>query len=121
MAFSVEVDSSWGLICRYQDAENFYLFEISNNGYYAISALVDNVWISLADWTESSVINCGQKATNHLTITCQGNRLSLAINEQLVADIEDNTFTSGEVGFSLTTYDQGGARILFDNVVVRRP
>lgn len=115
------VDSSWGLICRYQDAENFYLFEISNDGYYAISALVDNAWTSLVDWTQSSAINCGQKATNHLTVTCQGNRLSLAINEQLVADIEDNTFTSGDLGFALTTYDQGGARILFDNVVVRQP
>jgi len=111
-------DNSYGIVCRYQDEENFYLFEISNDGYFSISALVNNEWMTLVDWTESAAINCGQGAKNHLTVTCKGDRLNLAVNGQELTEITDGTFLSGDIGLTASTYSKGGARVVFDNLVV---
>ena len=115
------IDNSWGVLCRYQDDDNFYFFEISNDGFYTIIVQENGEYITLVDWTESGVINQGQGAPNQLTVTCDGDLLSLAVNGQILAKVRDSTFTHGEVGFEVSTFEQGGARILFDNLVVHQP
>ena len=112
-------DASWGLICRYRSAEDFYLFEISNDGYYAISALNRGKWSSLVGWTKAEVIRTGAGAGNHLRVACRNDLLSLWVNGVLLAEVRDQAFAKGDIGFSLTTYAQGGARVLFDDLVAR--
>ena len=122
IADKVTRDESWGVVCRYQDSENFYLFEISADGYYAVNALVDGEWTTLSDWTESAAINTGVGARNHLQVTCDGARLVFTVNGQVLADLRDSTFSRGDIGFALSTYSAtAGARILFDNLSVHRP
>jgi hypothetical protein len=42
-----------GLIFHYQDENNFYLYSITNDGFYALELLMNNQWITLIDWTRS--------------------------------------------------------------------
>ena len=115
------VDNYWGVICRYQDESNYYIFEISNDGFYTILALVNGGWVTLVDWTESGTINQGKGAANQLCVTCKGDQLSLEINGKTVAEVRDSSFKSGNIGLEAGTFSQGGAMILFDNFVVSKP
>lgn len=115
------VDNSWGVMCRFQDESNSYMFQITNDGLYSVYRLKNGEYVALADWAESGAISRGQGATNHLTVTCDGNLLRLTMNGEVLAEVQDATFSRGDVGLLASTYLQGGARTLFDNLVIRQP
>lgn len=115
------MDNSWGVLCRFQDHDNHYRFEIGNDGLYAITAMVNGGAVPLAGWAESGAINRGPGAVNHLTVTCDGDLLRLGVNGRVLAEATDTTFATGDVGLIASSYSQGGARTLFDNLVVRQP
>lgn len=115
------VDNTWGVLCRAQDRRNQYSFFVSSNGQYSIQVCTDGQYTPLVDWAESSMINRGPGAGNHLTVTCDGDLLSLAVNGQVLAQVRDSTFTRGDVGMTASAHTQGGARVLFHDFVVRQP
>lgn len=118
-------DNAYGIICRYQSEENFYIFLISGDGYYAIgkyqSGSEQVIYLSGdGQYAESSTINTGA-ASNQLRASCIGNELSLAINGIPVATVQDPTFVTGDVGIAATTFEPGPAVIQFDNFQVIAP
>ncbi len=109
-------DNEFGVICRYQDANNFYRFLISSDGYAVISKKKDGQKSDLsADKMQSSDAIHQGAATNHLRATCIGNSLSLLVNGQEVASASDGSIMSGDVGLLAGTFDNAGVDILFDN------
>jgi hypothetical protein len=62
-----------------------------------------------------------QKAKNHLTAVCQGDTLTFYINDVEVGSVSDDTFTAGQFGVSVTTFDITGAGVEFDWVAVSIP
>jgi hypothetical protein len=117
-------DNAFGVICRYQDVDNFYFFYISSDGYVGIG--IDNAGtktiISSSDGNLTSDPNINQgAATNHLRADCIGNVLTLYVNGVPVATATDGTFTGGDVGLIARTFSVGGADILFDNLFVYKP
>lgn len=118
-------DNAYGLICRYQDSENFYIFLISGDGYYAIgkyqTGSVQVQYLTEGNqYIYSDVINQGI-ATNELRASCVGNELSLAVNGILLATVTDPTFVNGDVGVGVTTFQPGTAVVEFDNFSVLQP
>lgn len=110
------------LICRYQDDDNFYDFSVWFDGYYMISKYADGGWESLAGGQEPDpAVNVGN-TTNYIEASCIGNTLTLTVNGQMVAQVEDDSFLFGEVGFAAST-DDGipEAKIYFDNYYVFAP
>ncbi len=114
-------DNNSGVICRYRDDRNYYLFEIDAQGFYSISAFIARRWEVLSDWTASESIRTGVGAQNHLRIECIGDTLGFAVNGELLVEIQDDRLADGNIGLSASTYSRGGARVLFDNVQVRQP
>jgi len=114
-------DNSWGLFCRYQDTDNQYAFEIGNDGLYVIYALVGGEFVQLSDWMFSDAINTGPGAENHIRVSCVGDALELVVNGVTLAEVTDSTFQSGDVALLGATYESGGSRVLFDNLVLRQP
>jgi len=114
--------NEFGVICRYKDEFNFYFFTITSDGYYGITKVIDDeyVLIGMENLREASVINQGN-ATNHIRVDCKGDTLRLFINGNLLAEVLDDTITSGDVGLIAGTYDDPGTDILFDNLMVVRP
>ncbi len=116
-------ENDFGVICRYRDENNFYMFLIASDGYYGIGAIENGGDLELisTDYLEySEQINLGN-ATNAIRAECVGDNLTLYANGTILADVRDSRFTSGDVGLIAGTFDIPGAEILFDDFVVRQP
>lgn len=111
-------DNILGVICRYQDTDNFYRFFISSDGYAAIGKRLagESTLISSDKMQPASAIHTGA-ATNHIRASCIGSVLTLSVNGQEVARVTDSSLDHGDVGLIAGTYDTGGVNILFDNFV----
>ncbi|HKZ84885.1 MAG TPA: protein kinase [Anaerolineae bacterium] len=113
-------NNDYGVICRYQDFDNFYRILISGDGYYAFIRQVDGESTQLIDWTQSSAINQGA-AHNHLTVICDGDSLALWVNDKFVAEASDDALAEGDIGLTAGTFNEAGVRVAFDNVIVTAP
>jgi hypothetical protein len=122
-------NNEYGLICRYErrgDGRNsFYFFFVSSDGYYALGKVVGDVRTILnpevGSFQPSDAIRLEPEATNTLTATCDGDRLALEVNGVQVGAFTDGELRRGDIGLIAGTFDEGGVRIHFDNVVVREP
>jgi len=109
-------DNDFGLICRYQDAGNFYYFVISSDGFAGILKVNDRETTALGTGKlePSDAIRQGS-ATNLLAAECVGSTLRLYVNDELVAEVADGDFTRGDVGLIAGTFATPGADIRFDD------
>jgi hypothetical protein len=114
--------SSYGVLFRMQDTQQFYRFEITADGLFIVERRnPDGSWTRLVDdWTASPAINQGLAATNQLRVITIGPTFSFYVNDNLLLTIQDNQFRSGAIGLDAGTFGQGGLRVAFDNVVVQR-
>jgi hypothetical protein len=115
-------DNDFGVICRYQGADQFYYAVISSDGYYGITKVTSNSSTHLGggEMQHSNYINQGS-ATNHIRFDCSGNVLTLYVNGQQLDRQTDAEYTSGNVGLIAGTYGTAGTDILFDNFSVFKP
>lgn len=121
-------NNEYGAICRYTasgDKHSFYFFLISSDGFYALGKVVKNKRTILnptsGDFQPASAINLDKAAVNHLTAACHGDKMAFAVNGTAVGDFTDNDLSHGDIGLIIGTYDEGGVKIRFDNVSVRKP
>jgi hypothetical protein len=115
-------DNDFGVICRYQDENNFYFFEISSDGYYSVGKYKENQLelIGMQQMQTSDAIRQGQ-ATNRIRASCIGSLLSLSVNGHKLIEVEDIEFSTGDVGLIAGTFETPGTDILFDNFTVIKP
>jgi hypothetical protein len=109
----------YGIICRYVDDSNFYAFEVSEDGYFSIWKEFEGEMVALYDWEYSDSIPLDSGF--NIGAACVGNRLLMAVNDVLLADITDDSFTTGKVGIVAGTLDAGNMQVTFDNFVVQQP
>ncbi len=110
--------AEYGIICNYRDSDNFYGLSISEDGYYTIYKFSSGNFEEIVGWTPTDLIDQGEPAT--ITATCANGTLSLAYNDVLLVEAEDHTFSSGQIGLLVYTYDTPNVIVGFDNVVVRQ-
>jgi hypothetical protein len=117
-------DNAFGVMCRYQDVNNYYKFYLTSDGYAGIikEENGNTTVISSADGKMPQVngINPGT-ATNHIRADCIGNNLTLYANGTQVATASDSAFTGGDVGLVAAAYATAGTDILFKNFYVYAP
>lgn len=116
-------NDNFGVICRFQDDRNFYGFVLSHDGYYGIFKYIDGQMVMSSDDGNmgfSDAIRLGG-ILNHIQVTCQGNDLSLSVNDTLLAEVEDDSFRSGKVGLIAGAYNEPGVVVFFDNFKVYQP
>jgi hypothetical protein len=107
--------SAAGLIFHYQDEDNFYLYSVSNDGYYRLELLEGNEWVVLIDWTQSDAVDA---VNNRLQVLTEGDAITLLVNGEELEATSDGTFTSGEVGLAVSSLDEPSAEVRFDNMVI---
>ncbi|MDX1413006.1 MAG: hypothetical protein R3293_02385 [Candidatus Promineifilaceae bacterium] len=118
-------DNAYGVICRYQDEENFYIFLISGDGYYAIGKYQsgeDRITYLTEDgqYQSSEFINQDQ-ASNQIEVSCIGNQLSLSVNGMPLMAVTDTEFATGDIGLAASSLQQGTVEIAFDEFKVLGP
>jgi hypothetical protein len=115
-------DNDYGVICRYQDAKNFYMFLVSSDGYYGIGKIKNDehslIGIEQLQYTDR--IKPEQK-DYRLRADCIGDTLALYIDGAKLLEVHDSDFASGDVGVLAGAYTTPGVDILFDNFEVRQP
>lgn len=118
-------NNAYGVICRYQNEENFYIFLIGGDGYYAIGKYTsDSPTVTYltanGEYQYSDAINQGL-ATNQIRASCIGNELSLAANGIPLVTVTDPTFVIGDVGLGVSTLEPGTAVVEFSDFRVVAP
>jgi serine/threonine-protein kinase len=112
--------NAYGVMCRVQGDGDGYLLRISGDGEYAIQRVVDDEFQYLVEWTPSDVINQGN-AANHIQAVCDGTRLALYANGELLAEAEDDAFAKGDIALTATTFGSVATEIHFQNLLVLDP
>ena len=112
-------ESAAGIIFRYQDDDNFYLFRIAEDSTYSLAVYNGGQQHMLLDWTASPAIN-GAGQPNRLRLEAAGEQIQVSVNGELLGEANDSSLSAGEIGLAVSTFDQGGAVYQFDNLVVRR-
>ncbi|HUS69694.1 MAG TPA: PPC domain-containing protein [Anaerolineae bacterium] len=124
--FSLEVDAQqvsgdddneYGLVCGYQDDDNYYELAISGDGYVGFFAKQRGRWeqISPFSWTET--INQGS-AINRLRLEVAEGMFSLYVNDQLALQELDQRFGEGLIGFGCGSFTEPMLHCSFDNLSV---
>ncbi len=116
-------DNDFGLICRYQDEDNYYALLISSDGYGGIIKVKDGLYqvLNNPEGLEFGAMILTGKETNQLRADCIDDRLALYVNHELFLEVRDSDFTYGKVGLTAGSFAQAGVDILFDNFFVVKP
>ena len=113
-------DTSYGVIFRYQDDDNYYQFDIDGQGSYTLGKIVDGDWEPIIDLTSTDAIQAGQ-ALNHFEVRAVGDRISIAINGRPLSQVQDATFARGAIGVTAGLDSPSTSQVVFRDLVLRRP
>jgi hypothetical protein len=143
-------DNRYGVIFRWRDFDNYYIFEISGDGYYRLTKVEDGAAEPITVWTPSEIVYQGQ-AVNEIQIIGKGDRFTFRINQQIARlctkgenrfpamnaltgecvsnewqdSYQDGAFRQGKIGLSVgttgTTDITEAVVISFDNLVLVGP
>jgi len=110
-----------GVVCRFNGSD-YYFFMISSDGFYGMGIFSGGKasLLGQAEMQYSENIHKGL-AVNHLRADCVGNTLTFFVNGFQVAQAQDATLISGDVGVLAGTFATPGVDIVFDNFVVLQP
>ena len=114
-------NSAWGyagLIVRYQNDQNFYLFVVDGRGKYQVQAQEQGNWRTLQPWSDSPLLATvgGQ---NLLGVEDDGQTLGFFIGPELLYSTDDLRLPVGDVGLLAGSRSQGTARALYDWVRIQ--
>ncbi len=110
-------DGEYGILCGYQDTDNYFALEISEDGYFSIWKYVDSEYFSVVDWEPSSLIPTGNGPFT-LTAACLEDSISLGVNGEVLVETSDPDFSFGDIGLIASTLEAAGLKVIFDNIVV---
>lgn len=109
-------NSAWGyagLIVRYQNNQNFYLFVVDGRGKYQVQAQEQGNWRTLQPWSDSPVLTT-VGGENLLGVEDDGQSLGFFVGTELLYRTDDLRLPVGDVGLLAGSRSQGTARALYD-------
>jgi serine/threonine protein kinase len=98
--------SGYGIVFRYQNEDNYYVFAVDGLGRYSIWIRSGGVWRELREEEEQWIPNdriAPLGEANKLTVDVIGNRFLGYVNSVLIVDVTDDTLSSGAAGVYLAT------------------
>jgi hypothetical protein len=140
--------SQYGVIFRYRNATNFYVFRISSDGYYLLAKVKDGVQERISDWGISEAIHQGQ-AANEIRIVARGDEFRFYVNgqpmplclkgtnetsmwaswegpgicytDELTYIYTDGAFKQGRIALAAGTLDGSDVAVAFDDLLMVGP
>lgn len=112
-------DGEFGFVCDVQDNDDFTALEITEDGYAAIWKFENGEFISIVDWTYYDFIANG--GVFRLSAYCGPDRLTLAVNNNIVAQGYDPNYQSGRVGLFVWPFEIPNLQVEFDNFYLLNP
>lgn len=108
------------LLFRYQDPDNYYLYEVDFGGRYMLERRDQGDWSSLVDNTEAGAIHTGENASNRLGVLAQDGMIRLFVNGTPLAAVADpgrgQGADAGFIGLGIGTDQERGVTVAFDQL-----
>jgi len=117
-AHSGPARSDLGVLCRWQDSDNFVALAINNDGQAAIWRKAAGEIEFLSDWHSAAGIGLGQGGQLDLTVTCAGEHLRLEAGGQVLAEADDPAPAAGDVALLARLREAGQLVVDFDDLIV---
>jgi hypothetical protein len=113
---------TFGVMCHYQDSNNYYYAGFGTDGYYAVIKYENGEDFFLSDpaenlWQPTEDISGGQEKYK-LEVECANGNIKLIVDGKTISEVEDSTFSKGQIGLFVLTFDEPEAHIAFDNIRV---
>lgn len=119
---SGSTNNRFGVFCRYRNPNNYYLFLLSTDGYYAVIKALDGQIEILGTKSMQRHENFSPNQPNNLIdVICVGHTLKLLVNGAHITILKDSDHQSGDVGLMVGTFNESETEILFDNFKVLQP
>lgn len=96
----------------------FYFLLIIGNRYISFGKITTNKMISKTE-IDLKDLTVSPNTTNRLRIVCNGNTIIGYINDKMIGSFEDNSISSGSIGFISSSGEREGTAVYFDNVLVK--
>jgi len=113
-------ENRMGVMCRYQNGD-YYFFVISSDGFYAIGKFIGGQTLLLGQAEMQASEFILKDAVNHLRADCIGDTLTLYVNFNKVASVQDGDFPNGDVGLLTGAFNESGVDVLYDHFMVIQP
>ncbi len=116
-------ENEMGVICRYQDRQNFMYSSIGTDGYYAIVEIKNDqtkILTGNGKFVQSDAIPTNGESYT-IRLACEGDTYTLFVNGEQIDSANSNAFSDGDAGLLAGTFDQGGVEVLFDDFSVSNP
>jgi hypothetical protein len=112
-------DAACGVILRHLDDKNFYYFSISTNQTAKMKVMLEGGWSTLVNQTTQAI---QPWKVNRMVVMVQGSHFLFLVNDQYVAELDDQNIARGKVGLMMTLYNvDDTAAFEFDNFELRIP
>ena len=112
-------DADYGFICGLQDDQHFTALEISEDGYFTIWKQLGDDYITLIEWTYSEQL--AGSGPYRLGVQCSREKLLLAVDGILLGEVQDPDYSPGSFGLIAGTFETGGFKVAFDNLIIMIP
>jgi hypothetical protein len=111
-------DFRYGLAFR-RSGDQYYAFTISpRTKKWFVLKNSPSVLTVLTEGTDDNINELDTDDT--LRVDAQGSNFIFHINDEVVGQVTDSDYASGEVGFYVETFDTTNAHIHFDNLIIRK-
>src|SRR5690606_3497940 len=109
------LNNQFGILARFDEEGNYYLFAAGSDGYYTIQRRVDGEWEVIVDWTESEFIEFGEGGRNTLGLLAEGDTYTFLINDHIIDEIVDDTINGTTLALNAAAFSDPPIDIGFDN------
>jgi len=95
--------SAVGFLLRYTNEGNFYTFLMSSKGYFRFDVVFNGHPVHLIEWTSCPLI---RKENIELRVIAHGSHFSFYIEDEWVAEADDDTLLAGGFGMAGQNFSQ---------------
>ncbi len=110
------LDNQIGVIFRFIDSDNYYLYSISSDGYYSLFQLRDDEWETVLDWTSSKLIETGAGSVNTLGILAEDATVTLIVNDYILDQATMPTTDGMGIGLAAGAFDEPPIDVGYDEL-----
>jgi hypothetical protein len=111
----------FGLVCRFQDDNNYYAMVIGSDGSYGIIRMMGGSSQFISPPPRPTEVIRGGFSVNRIGGSCINDRITLYVNGVKVVEVVDDMYTSGFIGLVVGTTSVPGLEVSFDNFIVKKP
>ena len=103
-------DATVGVICRYQGIDNYYGFGVAYDGWTIIYKQLNGNFMELYGDYNQGVLGAGD---NYIVGSCVEDTLTLMVNGEIIATVNDGDLLSGDGGLISMSYKDAPVSVQF--------